>query len=190
MVAYFYFDFNSVEKQRTPRALRSLLFQLALQLPACLHALEQAYQRCDNGHSQPSDDNIQSMLLSALTLPNQKYMVLDALDECTDRPTLLPFINDLVTSSQHHVRLLATSRRERDIEEELRSVAQHVVNIQSAEVDTDISVYVRGRLATDSKLKKWPSGVKDEIAVELMSKANGMSVGLYVLRPKQDVLTA
>ena len=84
------------------------------------------------------------------------------------------FIQILTTSSQYNIHLLAMSRWERDIEEALRDVVQHVVNIRSVEVNADISIYVRDRLMHDSQLKKWPRAVKDEIIVELMSKANGM----------------
>lgn len=72
--------------------------------------------------------------------------------------------------------MLAASRRERDIEEQLTPVVSHVVNIQSAEVDHDTRMYARGRLTSDNKLKKWPPHVKNQIADELMSKANGMYV--------------
>lgn len=182
VVAYFYFDFNDVKKQKSHIALRSLLFQLALVLPDCLKALDEAYRRCSDGKQQPSDDTVRSLLLSALTLSNQKYLIIDALDECTDRQILLTFLQSVATSPQHKVGMLVTSRREKDIEDELRPVAQHIMNIQSAQVDNDISVYVRDRLTTDLKLRKWPQAVKDEIAEELMSKANGMYVAL--LKPK------
>jgi hypothetical protein len=46
-----------------------------------------------------------------------KYIVLDALDECTDREDLLTFICDLTNSKIDGLRIMATSRRERDIEE-------------------------------------------------------------------------
>jgi hypothetical protein len=72
--------------------------------------------------------------------------------------------------------VMATSRRERDIEEQLRQIADYNINIQSAIVDEDIRVYVRDRLATDSKMKKWPRSVRDEIISVMMEKAGGMYV--------------
>ena len=35
-------------------------------------------------------------------------------------------------------------------------------------------MYVRDRLATDTKLKKWPPSVQDEIIATMMEKADGM----------------
>lgn len=176
VVVYFYFDFNSAEKQHTREAIRSLLFQLALQMPGVFQTLEQSYKQCNDGQQQPSEDTIRSMLFSALASSSRKYIVLDALDECTEheRESLLPLIHEIVVSPDYPVCLLATSRRERDIERVMKPIADHTINIQSAQVDADISAYVHDRLATDLKLKKWPSSVKTEIVNELMSKANGM----------------
>ncbi|KAK5949822.1 hypothetical protein OHC33_009211 [Knufia fluminis] len=173
VVAYFYFDFNDVQKQHTQTAIRCLVFQFALQMPECLAALEQLYQQCNNGSQAPSEGAIRAILYDALALPRRKYIIIDALDECTDHENLLQFLQDLEVS-QREVCVLATSRRERDIEEELQHIATETVDIQSAVVDDDIRVYIDDRLVTDAKLKKWPSSVKDEIIRELMRKANGM----------------
>ena len=69
---------------------------------------------------------------------------------------------------------MATSRREKDIEEQLSPIANYNINIQGAVVDADIRVYVRDRLATDAKLKKWPHTVQNEIITVMMEKAGGM----------------
>jgi hypothetical protein len=174
VIGYFYFDFNDSEKQSSKKALRSLLFQLALQTSEPLQALEQLYQRCGNGQQQPAEDVIRSLLRAAIARAEQKYIILDALDECTDREELLTFLHELVDLKQQSLRVLATSRRERDIEDELSGIANHNINIQSALVDEDIRVYVRDRLATDAKLKKWPSAIQDEIITVMMEKASGM----------------
>jgi len=175
-VSYFYFDFNDGDKQSSRKAIRSLLFQFALQIPDRLHALEQLYQSCEKGHKQPAEEKIRSLLRDTIAHAEQKYIILDALDECTDREDLLTFVQKLVESKQPGLRILATSRRERDIGEQLRTIADHVVNIQSAVVDEDIRVYVRDRLTIDPKLKKWPPSVQDGITAVLMDKAAGMYV--------------
>jgi hypothetical protein len=174
MVSYFYFDFNDVEKQSSRKAIRSLLFQYALQAHDILHDLERLYQKCSSGQQQPAEDAILSLFREAIARPGEKYIVLDALDECTDRESLLTFIRELTDSQPQDLRLLATSRREKDIEDELSPVAHHKINIQSAIVDADIRIYVRDRMATDTKLKKWPESVQNEIMTALMEKAGGM----------------
>ncbi|KIV93472.1 hypothetical protein PV10_04684 [Exophiala mesophila] len=176
-VVYFYFDFNDSEKQSSRMAIRSLLFQLAQQSGDGLQGLEQLRQKCTSG--QPSDDAIQSLLQSTMERMGSKYIVLDALDECTDREDLLTFLCDLVNSKLTGLRVMATSRREKDIEDHLRPISNYNIDIQRAVVDEDIEVYVRDRLATDPKLTIWPEVVKAEIITVMMEKANGMFRWVY-----------
>lgn len=178
-VSYFYFDFNDVEKQSSRTAIRSLLFQFAQQAANGLQDLEQLYQKCRSGEQQPAEDAIQSLLRNTIDKIDFKYVVLDALDECTDREVLLTFIYDLLNGKLEGLLVMATSRRERDIEEQLRPIADYNINIQSAVVDKDIKVYVQNRLATDFKLKKWPESVRNEITSVIIEKAHGMYVHAY-----------
>jgi hypothetical protein len=182
MVSYFYFDFNDIEKQSSRKAIRSLLFQFALQGNDILQDLERLYRKCGSGQQQPPEDVIQSLFGKAVACPEQKYIILDALDECTDRQQLLLFVREIKPRDLH---VLATSRREKDIEDELSSIADHNINIQSALVDMDIRIYISDRMATDTKLKKWPDSVQNEIATALMERAGGMYgwyfTALYVM---------
>ena len=173
-VGYFHFDFNDVEKQSSRKAIRSLLLQFAHQMPNGLQDLGQMYQKCGNGQQQPADDAIHSLLQDIMDRKDFKYIFLDALDECTDREDLLTFVCNVVDSKLIGLRVMATSRREKDVEDQMRPRADHDINIQSAVVDEDIRVYIRDRLVTDSKLKKWPKSVRDEITSVMMAKANGM----------------
>jgi ankyrin repeat domain-containing protein 50 len=175
-VGYFYFDFNDAEKQSLRKAVRSLLFQFAQWVRNGLQCLEQMYQMCGSGQQQPAEDAIRSQLRDMMDRIECKYIILDALDECTDREDLLTFFYNLADSRVKGLRVMATSRRERDIEEQLRRIADYNINIQSTIVDEDIRVYVRDRLATDFKLKKWPQSVRDEIIGVMMEKAGGMYV--------------
>ncbi|KAK4936029.1 hypothetical protein LTR10_023024 [Elasticomyces elasticus] len=178
IVTYFYFDFNDAAKQSSTKAIRSLLFQAAIQAKEVFHGLEQLYRKCSSGQQQPSEATIHSLFKDAMANPGEKYIILDALDECTDREELLPFIRDATASGLRDLHIMATSRREKDIEDELGPVADHNINIQSAIVDEDIRVYIRDRMATDTKLKKWSVEVQNEIMTALMEKAGGMS-GYY-----------
>jgi hypothetical protein len=173
-VGYFYFDFNDVEKQSSAKAVRSLLFQFTQQNSDGMRGLEQLYQRYGSGQQQPTEETIHSLLQEVMKSIKSKYIILDALDECTDREDLLTFIYDLTHSEFHGLRVLATSRRERDIEEQLREAADYNIDIQNAVVDRDIRVYVQDRLAADNKLKKLPRSTHEEIIGVMMKKANGM----------------
>jgi hypothetical protein len=177
-VGYFYFDF--FEKQSSRKAIRSLLFQFAQQVSDGLRGLEQLYQKCRSGQEQPTEETILSLLRDVISRIEPKFIILDALDECTDREDLLRDVCDLFHSKLKRLYIMATSRREKDIEEQLRPIADYNINIQGTVVDKDIRVYIQDRLATDPKLKKWPESVRDEITNVMTEKANGMYV--HVLR--------
>ena len=173
-VGYFYFDFNDIDKQWSGKAIRSLLFQVAQHTGDGLQGLHQWYRQCSNGQQQPSEEAIRLLLRDTFNLVGSKYIVLDALDECADQEELLEFLCGLVDLKLTGLRLLATSRRGRDIEVSLEPIANYNINIQSAVVDEDIRVYVQSRLSMDPKLKKWPDNVRNEITNVVMEKANGM----------------
>jgi archaellum biogenesis ATPase FlaH len=141
-----------------------------------LQGLEHIYQQCAKGQQQPAEDTIHSLLHDMMDRIESKYIIIDALDECTDREDLLTFICDLVNSSIKGLVIMVTSRREKDIEEQLRSITNHNINIQSTVVDNDIRVYVQDRLGIDSRLKKWPKCIQDEITDVMIENANGMYV--------------
>ena len=172
-VGYFYFDFNDVEKQSSKKAVRSLLFQIVLQTKGYLQDLESLYQKHGNGQQQPAENIIQSLFYNKIAQAEHVYIVLDALDECTDQESFLAFLRKLIDTNGG-LRILTTSRREKDIEDLLSTVADYNINIESAIVDRDISVYVHDRLAEDSRLRKWPSAVQKEITTTLMEQAGGM----------------
>ena len=174
VVSYFYFDFNDMEKQSSKKATRSLLFQFALQQQNCLQNLEDLYQRCENGQQQPPEERVRSLLKDAVVYTGHKYILLDALDECINREEFMVFIRELVYARHEGLHIMITSRREKDIEEEIGSIANYAINIQSAIVDEDIRIYVHDRLVTDTKLGKWPPEVHKDIVARLMEKAGGM----------------
>jgi hypothetical protein len=174
VVAYFYFDFNDTEKQPSSKALRALLFQLALRNADVLRALRDVYQKCDNGQQQPANAIIRSLFQQAMKHPHSKYIVIDALDECTDREGMLDFIHLIVSSKIPDLHMLISSRPEKAIEDVLGTLADYIVKFQSPLVDKDIGNYVKDRLATDPKLKRWSVSVREEIAHVMQKKAGGM----------------
>lgn len=173
-VAYFYFDFNDLDKQCTENLIRSLIVQLSAQ---CLHvprSLQLAYSRSQNGQNQLTADELKILLRQILKSFSSIYVLLDALDECTDREELLQFIQALVDWDIDNLHILATSRKENDIATSLEPLVTCQLCIQSALVDADIRVHVLERLSNDPKLNKWPVDVQGEIENTLTRDARGM----------------
>ena len=173
-VAYFYFDFNDLDKQRTEKLICSLIVQLAAQ---CLHLpepLQSAYSRSQNGQKQLPIEELTILLFHMLKSFNSTYILLDALDECTEQEDLLKFIEVLMDGDIGNLHLLATSRKENEIATSIEPLVTCQLGIQSAPVDGDIRVHVLERLSSDPKLKKWPADVQKEIEDVLMRGAKGM----------------
>ena len=72
---------------------------------------------------------IRSLLKDAVVYTGDKYIILDALDECANREDFITFIRELVHLQQEGLRVIITSRREKDIEEQLGSIANYDINI-------------------------------------------------------------
>jgi hypothetical protein len=106
------------------------------------------------------------------------HIVLDALDECTDRIELLSILESIAGWQLDELRLLVTSRKERDIESSLECLVEdsNIICLQSKLVDEDIRSYVQQRLAVDKNLKKWlkDSNIMCEIETALMEGSQGM----------------
>lgn len=102
------------------------------------------------------------------------YIILDALDECQPRESLLLLIEELIQWKLGNLHFLATSRAEKDIRDNMESLVTSQICIQSALVDADIQAYIHGRLRSDRDLKKWPTNIKAEIEKTLLERVDGM----------------
>ena len=80
-----------------------------------------------------------------------------------------------------NLHVLATSRRERDIEESLKPLVTSEFCLQSALVNVDIDTHISQRLQNDPKLKRWPARIREEIKDALMEGAQGMYVTIFSL---------
>lgn len=102
------------------------------------------------------------------------FVILDALDECTEREDLLALIDSMAGWKVEKLHILATSRRETDITEILEPLITGQISIQNEIVNADIHTHLRERLQNDPKLRKWPAKVRMEIEGALMDGAHGM----------------
>jgi hypothetical protein len=118
-VAYFYFDFNDEEKQKHGKMVCSLLWQVSLQSKDAFGVLESLFASCGDGKQQPSHCSLLVSLNQAVQGFEETFIVLDALNECKERFELLEDIRTIAAWNLGKLHILATSRREMDIEESL-----------------------------------------------------------------------
>lgn len=177
-VAYFYFDFNDLEKQRSDNMMRSLVTQLSAQSTKHLKELESLFSSCNNGQRQPDSQRLPLVLKEIIEVSDKTYIIIDALDECSNMEELQENIGEIQRWGLPQLHMLLTSRRLMDIEEMIDPLTddEDRICIQSALVDADIRTYVHERLQIDRRFKRWRSKphVQEEIKMELMKKADGM----------------
>jgi hypothetical protein len=191
VTAYFYFDFNDAQKQDPELMLRSLLSQLlqrSFMIPKGIDAL---FSSSDNGQRQPSPHALLEVTPQVMQQFTHAYIVLDALDECTQRQELMDVLETVAGWQLDNMHLLMTSRKERDIESSVESYVEEedTVCLQRDVVDRDIQRYVQQRLTDDKKLAKWnkDAAVRQEIEDALMQGARGMyACSLRSHRAKAD----
>jgi hypothetical protein len=174
----FLFRLQRLQKQAPELMVRSLVSQLSQQCVKIPPILETLYSSCENGQRQPSLDSLLDVLKEMIHQFPQTYIVLDALDECTDRIELLGILESIAGWQLDELHLLVTSRKERDIEGSLECLVEdsNIICLQSKLVDQDIRSYVHQRLAVDKNLKKWQkdSDVVHDIETALMEGSQGM----------------
>ena len=102
------------------------------------------------------------------------YIVIDALDECSEREELLILIDEIIDWKLDTLHILATSRKEQDIDDCLSSRISDEIDIQSTLVDADIRIHVREKLQNDPRLKKWSADAQEEIETAVVDGAHGM----------------
>lgn len=177
-VLYFYFDFKDVEKQGQEKMIRSLILQLSAQTGSTHQSLEALHSSCMNGERQPTPSMLLATLHQMMESFEETFIILDALDECSDRQELLEDIEEFNHWTDVNLHILSTSRREKDIEERIEPLAhcEGKIRIDSIHVNDDIRTYVHEKLQTDMKLKRWykEPKVQQEIENALMDKADGM----------------
>ncbi|USP80732.1 hypothetical protein yc1106_08006 [Curvularia clavata] len=177
-IAYFYFDFNDVQKQDSERMLRSVIVQLSKQVDDIPPSLDALFSSHGNGRRSPALDELLKALCDMLQQYPEVFIILDALDECTQRPELMEVLEEIASWKISNLHLLMTSRQEQEIKSCLEGFVNPQDNIclQRDAVDEDIQLYIRQRLSDDKSLVKWRNDatLRQEIEDTLTRGSKGM----------------
>lgn len=174
VVVYFYFDFQTREKQLLQSFLSSVILQLVSSNNETLRTLEDFPNARSCGAARPAIKYLKATLrLISEKLPTT-YLIIDALDECEDRDELLESLEDLRSWNQSNLHVLATSRLETNIEDSMTRIATAVIPLEESVVDKDILSYIRHQLRYDRSLSKWSDDLRVDIEDFLLKGANGM----------------
>jgi hypothetical protein len=189
-LAYFFFDGRDGQRglQLVDSLIRSLIAQFAALYGGIPATLANLYQSCHDGQSQPSVQSLQSVLFSIFESFDHIYIVLDALDECTERKDLLKWIKQITSWKRSKLHLLTTSRPEEDIAKNLRLLDPDYVDIKQDLVTSDVKRYIDCIIDGEDAFDRWKDTIKENIKSKLLESAGGMFVLSNI--PDDDNLTA
>ncbi|KIK00202.1 hypothetical protein K443DRAFT_100850 [Laccaria amethystina LaAM-08-1] len=175
--AYFFFDGRDSQKelQLHDKMIRSLIWQFSLKcgngVPKVLADL---YSHCGNGYQQPSLDDLHNGLQMILGGFNSVYIILDALDECSERDKVLDWVQTVILDKNENPRmhLITTSQPEKDINDKFD--CYNCVDLVKASENHDIEAFLDNQLQTESGWQKWSPEIQNEIKLTLREQADGM----------------
>ena len=183
-MAYFYFDFKDVDKQKLHNLLPSLLIQLSARSDPCCDILSRLYSSYDRGIRKPNERAMIECLKEMLTLDAQgpTYIIMDAIDECpltstvpSPREEVLDLVDDLVGLHLPNLHICVTSRPELDIRTVLEPLALNPVSLHDESGQKqDIADYVMSFVHSDRRMKRWRDEDKGLVISTLPEKADGM----------------
>jgi len=184
LLAFFYCDFREEQKTQLRGLLSSLLFQLCNQSNSYHDILSIFYATHDHGMQSPTDDKLLRCFKNLLELPGQApiYLIIDALDECSDssslpspREEVLNLLEELVESRLTNLRICVTSRPETDIKLILEPLARHSISIhdETGQME-DIENYIRSVVNTDPEYRRWKEEDRRMVIDVLTECADGM----------------
>ena len=160
--------------------MRSLIWQFFLKCQGGVpKVLVNLYARCGNGHQEPTLGDLQNTLQRMLDGFSSTFIILDALDECTEREKLLNWVQTINLKNLEEdiylgLHLIVTSRPEQEIEDKFKSY--HYLDLVEESENHDLAAYLDYQLQYDSNLQKWNFDTQEQIKLTLMEQADGMYV--------------
>lgn len=120
--------------------------------------------------SYPSLEELQKPFFELCQHHSQIYVIIDGLDEITDRSGILEFLDELAFVGKSF-KIFVASRPELDLEDAFESYL--TVAITQSDVQLDMEIYVQQRL---EKLQIGNGGETDQYVIvsELVERAQGM----------------
>ncbi|KAK4072975.1 uncharacterized protein Triagg1_5652 [Trichoderma aggressivum f. europaeum] len=181
-VVYFYFTFSDAKRQESDGMLASLIKQVCCYRPNIPDLVNDLGDYKKKG-MRPSTEELQNSLISTLRGFTNVYIVIDALDECsnmnTQREELMEILHCILDTNLNNLHLFCTSRKESDIDASLHhqfsKPGRESLDLSShlKEVERDIGEYIDSTL-TNAKYSSWPIDIKAEVRKVLIEKSDGM----------------
>jgi hypothetical protein len=164
---YYYCYFRRAQDE-TLHLVRWILGQLCRQRKFIPKQLTNLYQ----DGVEPTLMDLLDALSVATTEFHAIYIVIDALDETLNKERLLSVILRLIGPKFPNIRVLATGRKEPEMERELRHLPQ--LSLSNPLVDDDIKGFIESVINRDVRFKSWSQSLVETVQNALVAGAKGM----------------
>ena len=183
-MAYYYFDFRDVRKQDCYGLLTSLLSQLSAKSDSCCNVLSELRSKHAGGTGNPTTRALTKCIKDMLSLPGQGqiYLIVDALDECSDvsgtpsaREEVLDLVQELAGLKLSNLHLCVASRPEIDIRRIFEPLEPLQISLhdESGQKE-DIIEYIKSVVYSDRRMRSWRDKDKELVVEVLSERADGM----------------
>ncbi|KZP07460.1 ankyrin [Athelia psychrophila] len=169
--AYFFFDNKSGQSDLSTHSkfIRSIIRQLSYQYGGVPASLMEIYR---DGHQQPSIASLQLTLRRIIEEFEHVYIVVDALDECTDRKKVLAWIAEFMQWHGGKLHILVSSRPETDIKKKFHSMENLVqFSLTGHPMNNDIEICIDALLL---EMDIWDDETRAHVRAVLIRGAHGM----------------
>jgi Cdc6-like AAA superfamily ATPase len=171
----FFFDFNDPGKQRLEDLLRSLAVQLYRSGNKATRSLDDLFASHNNGGEQPDTTALSAYINTMIGAIGKAYIIIDALDECTERSELIQWLETL---SPNKAQLIITGRPEVEFEREIPQLLneRNCILLDNQAVNADIRSYVKATLKQRREFidKSLSSDILEMIYDKIGNGADGM----------------
>ena len=172
-VGYIYCNYQERLRQKPNDLISSLTRQLVEQEGSVSGDLVSLYQRHAMPGTRPSGSELQKLLVSTASMFSSLFIVIDALDECseTSRSALGSNLHSILPNAN----LFYTSRRLSDIERMFKGYPR--LEIRAS--DSDVQRYISDRIPHETRLARHieaDSSLKEVISDVIVRKSDGMWV--------------
>lgn len=173
-VAHIFCNYKTQSEQDTTSLLSAILKQLVHAKPSAAKAAFILSERHSNHGTRPSLDEIFAALKTTMLSFWTVYVVIDALDECTDRDgTRSQFLGKLRDLQQEFdVRLMVTSRANPDIVSQFKSSPMLEIRASPA----DVKNYVRGQIYRLARCVQRDERLQGAVEDKIVEAVDGMLV--------------
>lgn len=171
-VVQIFCNYKAQSTQNTTSLLSAILKQLVRARPSVAEAASKLYEHCSSQEKRPSLDDISNALKTTLKNFSTVYVVVDALDECSDqdRTQLLAKLRNL--QCEVDLRLMVTSRFIRNIENEFELSPRLEIRASAP----DVKQFIRGQIHLLPNCVRRDNKLQGDVETKIVEAVDGMLV--------------